>query len=43
MAVDDVAEGGVAGCVVRRVVDGLEVVDVDEGDGEPLAAAAGRA
>ena len=34
------AEGGVSGCVALVVVDGLEVVYVDEGDGELLWAAA---
>src|SRR5258708_15462819 len=37
----DVAESGVAGCVSGVIVDGFEVVDVDEGDGEVLADAAG--
>ncbi|XWK48326.1 hypothetical protein RBB78_12585 [Tunturiibacter empetritectus] len=38
---DDVAEGGVAGCVSGVVVDGFEVVDVDEGYGQVVAAALG--
>ena len=29
---DDVSEGGVASCMSRVVVDGFEVVNVDEGD-----------
>ncbi len=36
--VDYAAEGGVSGCVALGVVDGLEVVYVDEGDGELLLA-----
>ncbi len=38
---DDVAEGVVAGGVSGVIVDGFEVVDVDERDGEILAGAAG--
>ncbi len=37
---DDVAEGPVAGRMSGVIVDGFEVVDVDEGDGKALAAAA---
>src|ERR1700753_4096907 len=39
--VDDVAKGSIACRMYEVVVDGLEVVDVDEGDGEALAAATG--
>ena len=40
---DDVAKGGVAGCVSGVIVDGFEVVDVDEGDGEVHGRCGGRA
>ena len=35
----DIAEGCIAGCVALNVIDGFEVVDVDEGDGESMFAA----
>ena len=35
----DVAQGGVSGGMALNVVDRLEVVDVDEGDGELLLGA----
>jgi hypothetical protein len=38
---DDVAQGSVTGCMPGLVIDRLEVVDVDEGDRQVLAAALG--
>ncbi len=38
---DDIAEGGVAGGMSSVVVDGFEVVDIDEGDGDALSATPG--
>ena len=37
--VADVADGGIAGGVAEEIVDGFEVVDVDEGDGQGVMGA----